>query len=83
MRLINKEVLMQKVYMLSVIIMYGRSHIFYALPEMTDTQSIKSRRILTAVMYDCMQLKVKITIFHVQSVDLLSFTTEITLAFEY
>ena len=59
-------------------------HTFFMLcTEMTDTQSIKSRRIRTAVMYDCMQLKVKITIFHAQSVDLLSFTTEITLAFEY
>ena len=38
--------------------------------EMTDTQSIKSMRVRATVMHDCMQLKVKIIVFHAQLIDL-------------
>ena len=38
--------------------------------EITDTQSIKSMRVRTTGMHDCMQLKVKIIVFHAQSIDL-------------
>ena len=38
--------------------------------EMTDTQSIKSMRVRATVMLDCMELKVKIIVFHAQSIDL-------------
>ena len=38
--------------------------------EMTDTELIKSMRVHTTVMHDYMQLKVKIIVFHAQSIDL-------------
>ena len=41
--------------------------------EMTDTQSIKSMRVRATVMHDYMQLKVKIIVFHAQSIDLQRF----------
>ena len=37
---------------------------------MTDMQSIKSMRVCAADMHDCMQLKIKIIVFHAQSIDL-------------
>ena len=41
--------------------------------EMTNTQSIKSLQVCAKDMHDCMQLKVKIIIFHAQSIDLQRF----------
>ena len=38
--------------------------------EMIDTQSIKSMRVRATVMHDCMQLNIKIIVFHAHSIDL-------------
>ena len=48
--------------------------------EITDIQLIKSGHVHATVMYDCMQLKVKITDFQTQSK---ACTTETSLTFEY
>ena len=51
--------------------------------EMTDTQLIKSMHVHATDMNDCMQLKVKIIVFHAQSIDFQRFITETSLIFEY
>ena len=51
--------------------------------EITDTQSIKSIRVRATVMHDCMQLKVKIIVFHHNQLIYKDFTTETSLIFDY
>ena len=51
--------------------------------EMTDMQSIKSMHVRATVMHNCMQQKVKIIVFHAQSIDCKDITTETSLIFEY
>ena len=70
MRLINKEVFKQNKVKGRCYLLSSHAHFVMLCYEITDVQLIKLGCVRTIAMHDCMQLKIKIIIFHAQSIDL-------------